>query len=201
MAGERITATYLIETPLDVPRAAEVLAGEQSSGTFVDVPGETTELRERFRARVERITELASAPRPSLPGSSSPAAATGGECRRAEIVVSWPLENVGYNLPTLVSTLQGNLYELREFSGLKLLDLDVPASYGEHFRGPRFGIEGTRRLTDVRGRPMIGSIVKPSIGLTPGQTAQLVAQLSGAGIDFVKDDELMANSPHSPFDE
>jgi ribulose-bisphosphate carboxylase large chain len=84
MSAERITATYLIETPLDVARAAEVLAGEQSSGTFVDVPGETTELRERFRARVERITELANAPRPSLLGSSSPAAATGGECRRAE---------------------------------------------------------------------------------------------------------------------
>jgi ribulose-bisphosphate carboxylase large chain len=32
---ERIFATYRLETPLAVDRAAAVLAGEQSSGTFV----------------------------------------------------------------------------------------------------------------------------------------------------------------------
>jgi len=55
---ERILATYRIETPPPVDRAAPVLAGEQSSGTFVEVPGETEDLRNRFRARVERINEL-----------------------------------------------------------------------------------------------------------------------------------------------
>src|SRR6516162_11859822 len=48
---------------------------------------------------------------------------------------------------------------------------------------------------------MIGTIIKPSVGLTPQQTAELVKTLAEAGIDFVKDDELMANPPHSPFDE
>jgi ribulose-bisphosphate carboxylase large chain len=48
---------------------------------------------------------------------------------------------------------------------------------------------------------LIGTIIKPSIGLTTGQTAELVRTLAGAGIDFVKDDELMADPPHSPFDE
>ncbi len=48
-------------------------------------------------------------------------------------------------------------------------------------------------------RPIIGTIVKPSIGLTPGATAELVGKLGEAGIDFVKDDELMANPPHSPL--
>jgi ribulose-bisphosphate carboxylase large chain len=116
-------------------------------------------------------------------------------------VVSWPVENVGCNLPTLVATLQGNLYELAQFSGLKLLDLEVPPSYANHYRGPRFGIDGTRRLTGVQGRPLIGTIIKPSVGLSPAQTAALVQTLAEAGIDFVKDDELMANPPHSPFDE
>ena len=55
---ERIFATYFIETPLDVEKAAASLAGEQSSGTFVEVPGETAELKQRFAARVERITLL-----------------------------------------------------------------------------------------------------------------------------------------------
>ena len=69
--------------------------------------------------------------------------------------MSWSIENVGYNVPTLVSTLQGNLYELREFSGLKLMDVEFPDSFAEVFRGPRFGVEGTRRLTGVEGRPII----------------------------------------------
>jgi ribulose-bisphosphate carboxylase large chain len=199
-ADERITETYRVETPLAVERAAAVLAGEQSSGTFVDVPGETDALRERFGARVERITELEPADAPSLAGSRAKGGASPRIYRRAEVVVSWSIENVGYNLPTLVSTVQGNLYELSHFSGLKLLDLDVPDSFARAFPGPRFGIAGTRRLTGVEGRPMIGTIIKPSVGLSPDDTAALVAQLIAAGIDFVKDDELMANPPHSPFD-
>src|SRR5690242_13154101 len=68
-AGERIIATYRIETPLPPRRAAEVLAGEQSSGTFVAVPGESAELRERFRARVENVIEVVTVDAPALPGS------------------------------------------------------------------------------------------------------------------------------------
>lgn len=192
---ERITAKYRIETPLDSERAAEVLAGEQSSGTFVEVPGETEQLRSRFRARVEQLRKLEAVGAPSLPGSPANAELF----HRAEVVVSWPLENIGTNLPTLVSTLQGNLYELREFSGLKLIDFDVPESFMSRFPGPRFGISGTRTLTGVERRPLIGTIVKPSIGLTPEQTASLVQTVAAAGIDFVKDDELMANPPHSPL--
>ncbi len=195
---ERIVARYLIETPLPAAAAAAALAGEQSSGTFVDVPGETTELKRRYAARVEKITELEEVAAPSLPGSRARGATA---YRRAEITVSWPAANVGVNLPTLVSTLQGNLYELAQFSGLKLLDFELPASLGAAYRGPRFGVEGTRRLTGVNGRPLIGTIIKPSIGLTPAQSAALVATLVEAGIDFIKDDELMANPPHSPFDE
>ena len=68
---ERIFATYLIETPLAVEKAAAVLAGEQSSGTFVAVPGETAELKQRFAARVEKITPLETVSEPSLPGAAT----------------------------------------------------------------------------------------------------------------------------------
>lgn len=192
----RLTARYLIETPLSVAAAAAALAGEQSSGTFVAVPGETDELKARFAARVERITELETVREPTLPTGRDPHP----HYRRAEIAVSWPVENFGYNLPTLVSTVQGNLYELPHFTGLKLLDLDLPPEFVARFRGPAFGIAGTRRLAGVEGRPLIGTIVKPSIGLAPAETARLVATLIEAGIDFIKDDELMADPPHSPFD-
>jgi ribulose-bisphosphate carboxylase large chain len=194
---ERLFATYFIETPLAVEKAAASLAGEQSSGTFVAVPGETEELKQRFTARVERITPLEIVSEPSLPGGRH----ARGKFQRAEIVVSWPVENFGFNLPALVSTIQGNLYELSQFSGLKLMDVELPASFAKHFRGPKFGIVGCRKLTNVEGRPLIGTIIKPSIGLTPQQTAELVKVLAEAGIDFIKDDELMADPPHSPFDE
>jgi len=194
---ERIFATYLIETPLEVERAAATLAGEQSSGTFVAVPGETAELKQRFAARVEKITPIEVVTTPSLPGAKS----ASGKFQRAEVVVSWSLENMGYNLPTLVSTIQGNLYEITAFTGLKLMDVELPPSFAQHFRGPKFGIAGCRKLTKVEGRPLIGTIIKPSIGMSPQQTADMVKVLCEAGIDFIKDDELMANPPHSPLDQ
>jgi ribulose-bisphosphate carboxylase large chain len=193
---ERVKATYLIETPHDVEKAAAVLAGEQSSGTFVAVPGETDELKTRFAARVEKIENLDEVSEPSLPGEL-----IGNKTfTRAKVTVSWSVENFGFNIPALISTLQGNLYELRQFTGLKLDDFELPESYAEHFKGPTFGLKGTKKLAGVEsGRPMIGTIIKPSVGLTPEYTADLVKTLADAGIDFVKDDELMTSTANSPF--
>ena len=81
------------------------------------------------------------------------------------------------------------------------MNLELPPSFAQHFRGPKFGVAGCRKLTKVEGRPLIGTIIKPSIGMSPQQTADMVKVLCEAGIDFVKDDELMTNPPHSPFDE
>lgn len=194
---ERITATYYIETPLDLEKSALVLAGEQSSGTFIAVPGETEELKARFAARVESIEKLESSTEPSIPSLKLKP----GIYQRAIIKVSWSIENFGYNLPVLISTLQGNLYELTQFTGLKLMDIDFPDSYANVFKGPQFGISGCRKLTNVEGRPLIGTIIKPSIGMSPEQTAELVKTLVEAGIDFIKDDELLGSSANSPFDK
>ncbi|MGH9351680.1 MAG: ribulose-bisphosphate carboxylase large subunit family protein [Terriglobia bacterium] len=199
---ERIVAAYYVETPHPVEYAAEILAGEQSCGTFVRVAGESDELRARFRARVERITPLEPVETPSLPGSRPPRnAAARGRYHRAEIAISFPLENMGLNLPVLVSTVAGNLFEMSEFSGLRLLDVELPPAFASAYPGPQFGVEGTRKLTGARRLPVLGTIVKPSVGLTPDQTARLVRGLAEAGIDFIKDDELMADPPHSPLGE
>jgi ribulose-bisphosphate carboxylase large chain len=194
---ERIIAKYYIETPYAVEKAAQVLAGEQSSGTFVAVPNETEELKARFAARVENIEQLETVTEPAIPGAVS----KNGKYHRANIEVSWSIENFGYNLPVLISTLQGNLYELTQFTGLKLMDIELPPSYASHFAGARFGIEGSRLSTGVSGRPLIGTIIKPSIGMTPEQTAELVKTLVEAGIDFIKDDELMSSSANSVFED
>jgi ribulose-bisphosphate carboxylase large chain len=194
---ERITATYYIETPFAPEKAATVLAGEQSSGTFVAVPGETEELRQRFAARIESVELLETVNEPAIPGAASKE----GKYHRAIVKVSWSIENFGYNLPVMVSTLQGNLYEITQFTGLKLMDIDLPALFGEHYSGPAFGIDGCRQLTNVYKRPLIGTIIKPSIGLSPADTATIVKTLAEAGIDFVKDDELLSSSANSNFND
>jgi ribulose-bisphosphate carboxylase large chain len=194
---ERVTATYYIETPLAAEVAAEVLAGEQSSGTFVAVPDETEDLKQQFAARVENVVLLETVNSPAIPGGVS----STGKYNRATIKISWSIENFGYNLPVLISTLQGNLYELRQFTGLKLMDIELPPSFAGHYNGPAFGIDGCRKLTGVSGRPLIGTIIKPSIGLSPGQTADMVKQLAEAGIDFIKDDELLSSSANSNFND
>lgn len=192
---ERIEADYLIETAYDPRAAAEAMAGEQSSGTFVAVPGETPALKERSAARVERLELVGEAPAPSLPGAGGK-----GPIVRAQVTLSWPLANLGPSLPNLMAAVAGNLFELKQFSGLRLLDIRLPPAFAASYAGPRFGIAGTRRLAGVEGRPLIGTIIKPSVGLGPVETAELVRTLAEADIDFIKDDELQADGPSCPFE-
>ena len=195
----RIEADYLIETAFPPEAAAEAMAGEQSTGTFVAVPGETPELKARAAARVEKLEVVEETEAASLPGSGAPK--DGGRLVRAHVTISWPLNNIGPSLPNLMATVAGNLFELKQFSGLRLVDLRLPAAFAEAYPGPGFGVEGTRRLADVPRRPLVGTIIKPSIGLDPDETARLVRVLAEAGIDFIKDDELNADGPVCPFDQ
>lgn len=198
--NEQIRARYWIETAFPLDDAAQVMAGEQSTGTFVRVAAETGELREAHAARVESITELDSVTAPSLPGAGKPKGAN--LWRRAEVELSWPLSNMGPSLPNLLATVAGNLFELNQFSGLKLLDVVLPDAFLDRYEGPQFGVAGTRRLTGVldRRRPLVGTIIKPSVGLSPAATAEIVEALAAGGIDFIKDDELQADGPHCPVE-
>jgi ribulose-bisphosphate carboxylase large chain len=196
----RVYARYWIETAFPLSDAAAMMAGEQSTGTFVRVPGETDELRERYAARVESVVELGTVDEPSLSGSGLPKKQPGPPVRRtAEVTLSWPIENMGPSLPNLLATVAGNLFELKPFSGLKLIDVTIPPAFLSVYQGPQFGVEGTRRLTGVFGRPVIGTIIKPSVGMSAEQTAAQVKMLAEAGVDFIKDDELQSDGPHCPF--
>ena len=181
MMEQRIRACYEIVSALPPAQTAEIIAGEQSTGTFTRIPGETDELRERNGARVESVTET---------GESA-----------SEVELSWPLANMGPSLPNLLATVAGNLWELKQFTKLRLLDLHLPPAFLDRYCGPQFGVVGTRKLTGVYERPVIGTIIKPSVGLGPRETADLVRKLAEGGIDFIKDDELQCDGPHCPFPE
>jgi ribulose-bisphosphate carboxylase large chain len=198
-ALERIEADYLIETPLEPASVAEIMAGEQSCGTFTRVHGETDALRERARAVVERIEPLPPAPGQSLPNAWLARRKVEGPWRRARVTLSFPVANIGANLPTLAATLAGNLFDLGETTGLRLESIRLPPSYRNRFPLPAQGIPGTRRLTGVTTGPLIGSIIKPNVGLSSVETAALVGRLCEAGLDFIKDDEISADPDHAPL--
>ena len=195
----RVEADYLIETTIDPMQAAEIMAGEQSSGTFRPVPGETAELKIRAAARVEKLMMLESVSKPSLLGSVP--SVDQRKWWRANLTLSWPLDNLGPSLPNLITTIAGNLFELQPLSGIRLKDLRLPSAFSTNYAGPKFGCEGTRKLMGIYGRPLIGTIIKPSVGLSAKETGMLVSQLCAGGIDFIKDDELQANGPSCPFED
>ncbi len=201
MSADRFSATYLIETPLEPAHVAEVMAGEQSCGTFKRVLGETDELRERARATVDAVEALESVPNPSLSNALLERKGAVGPWRRARVTLSFPIANVGANLSTLAATVSGNLYDLGETTGLRLETLHLPDAYREKFALPIHGICGTRAVTGVAQGALVGTIIKPNVGLSSAQTAALVAQLCAAGVDFIKDDEVCANPAHAPLAE
>ena len=195
----RVEADYLIETTIDPMQAAEIMAGEQSSGTFRPVPGETAELKIRAAARVEKLKMLEPVSEPSLLGSVP--SVDQKKWWRANLTLSWPLDNLGPSLPNLITTIAGNLFELQPLSGIRLKDLRLPSAFSTNYAGPKFGCEGTRKLMGIYERPLIGTIIKPSVGLSAKETGMLVSQLCAGGIDFIKDDELQANGPSCPFED
>ena len=73
-----ITLTYRIETPGSIEALAAKIASDQSTGTFVALPGETEELKARVAARVLAIRHLPDAraalasPRPATGRSTAP---------------------------------------------------------------------------------------------------------------------------------
>jgi ribulose 1,5-bisphosphate carboxylase large subunit-like protein len=202
MDPERIYATYLLESPLAIEQAAAKLAGEQSTGTFVSLPRETAALKERFGSRLESIVPLAPVHEPSLPYRPALQERHAGRPhQRAHVTVSIPLEVTGLELTSVLACVAGNVFELGEASGIRLVDLALPPAFGRAHPGPQFGIGGTRALVGRADGPIIGSIIKPSVGLSPGQTAEVVRELAEAGVDFVKDDELMTDPPYAPLEQ
>ena len=195
----RIEADYLIETAIDPMQAAEIMAGEQSSGTFRSVPAETPELKLRAAARIEQLEALEPVMTPTLPGAMQPKDKQ--IWQRALVTLSWPLDNIGPSLPNLITTIAGNLFELQPLSGIRLLDLRLPTAFAERYAGPKFGMQGTRAFAGVPERPLIGTIIKPSVGLSAEATGALVTDLCAGGIDFIKDDELQADGPACPFED
>ncbi|WP_182087312.1 3-oxo-isoapionate-4-phosphate decarboxylase OiaX [Aureimonas sp. ME7] len=200
MTDDRIVLTYRIETPGSVEKLATKIASDQSTGTFVPLPGETPELKARVAAQVLAIRHLEPTGEPAF-GSSHPGLSGHTRFNRGEADIAFPMAAVGTDLAALMTIAIGGAFSIAGFSGIRIVGLKLPAAFGEAWPGPQFGIEGSKRLTGVSGRPIIGTIVKPALGLRPAESAEMVRELVDASVDFIKDDEKLMSPSYSPLAE
>jgi ribulose-bisphosphate carboxylase large chain len=194
MSQSVIRMTYRIETSGDIEALAAKIASDQSTGTFVATPSETPELKARVGARVVDVRGLEPVSAPSFP-DALPGARGPYSCGEADI--EFPLDAIGTDLAALTTIAIGGVFSIKGFSGIRVVDMKLPPEFGQAHPGPQFGIEGSRALTGVKERPIIGSIVKPALGLRPPETAELVREMVEADVDFIKDDEKLMSPAYS----
>ncbi|WP_253185299.1 hypothetical protein [Pseudarthrobacter chlorophenolicus] len=140
-----VRCTYYLESEMEPAKAAAIMAGEQSSGTFLPVPGESARIRERHAAHIVDVQEFGFC-KPSLPSRANPE-----KVRAALVTVDFPMENVGTDLATLQTAIAGNLFELGDLYACRLQDMVLPEDFVAAHPGPAFGIGGTRKLiSDVQ---------------------------------------------------
>lgn len=105
------------------------------------------------------------------------------------------------NMPNILSSIAGNVFGLGALKNVRLSDVLFPAKVVRNFKGPRYGISGIRELLGVEDRPLIGTIIKPKLGLRPKDHAKVAYEAWVGGCDLVKDDENLANQSFNPFKE
>jgi ribulose-bisphosphate carboxylase large chain len=103
------------------------------------------------------------------------------------------------NIPQILSSIAGNIFGMKSVRNLRLIDIDVPKGLVKAFKGPKYGIKGVRNILGVKDRPLIGTIVKPKIGLHAEDHAKVAYEAWTGGCDIVKDDENLSNQGFNPF--
>jgi ribulose-bisphosphate carboxylase large chain len=105
------------------------------------------------------------------------------------------------NIPNFLSSVAGNIFGLRDLKNLKLIDMHFPQKMLAKFKGPMHGIEGIRKLMKIKSRPLVGTIIKPKLGLVTKDHANVAFNAWLGGCDIVKDDENLSSQSFNSFEE
>jgi len=105
------------------------------------------------------------------------------------------------NMPNILSSVAGNVFGLKALKNLRLSDIDIPDILVKGFKGPKSGIEGIRKLLKVPERPLVGTIIKPKLGLKTRDHACVAYEAWVGGCDIVKDDENLSSQRFNPFED
>jgi len=156
-------------------RAAGAVAAESSIGTWT----ETTTTKEYVEKLAAKVFEI----------------------KGNNIRVSYPIElfEPG-NMPNLLSSVAGNIFGMKELNGLRLNDIHIPEKLMKSFKGPKYGIKEIRNLLKVPKRPLVGTIIKPKLGLRTEDHAKVAYESWVGGIDVVKDDENLSSQTFNKFE-
>jgi len=154
--------------------AAGGIAAESSIGTWTEV--------ETMNKRIEKL------------------AAKVFYIRGNTIRIAYPIELFELdNMPNFLSSVAGNVFGLKELRNLRLNDVQLPRKFVKSFKGPKYGIRGVRKAMRVKNRPLIGTIIKPKLGLTTSEHAKVAYNAWAGGCDIVKDDENLASQKFNRF--
>ena len=161
----------------DFRDVASMVAGESSVGTWTEVQTMNKKIGKTLTPYVFYI-----------------------DAKNKRIRIAYPIElfELG-NLPEIMSSIGGNIYGMKSAKGLRWEDVNLPEKMLKSFKGPRFGIKGIRKMLKVKERPLIGTIVKPKVGLTEKQHAQVAYESWVGGCDIVKDDENLTSQNFNKF--
>ena len=184
-----LIATYVVEDTvpdvdfLDHFALIQQMILEGSTGTWAEIKEETAEVRERLSGKLVGYYEV-----PAPEG-----------VKRAVVQFAFSIDAWGGDVPMMLLSFAGNCFAYS--SRLRLLDICFPDTLVKRFKGPKFGVEGTRKLVNVEKRPLILHIIKPKMGMAPEQTANQVYQTAIGGVDMVKDDEMTSETYNCKFED
>jgi len=168
----------------DLMKLAEAIAAESSVGTWTKLKTVNNEVFTNLKARVYRLKGV-------TPTSGY-------------IWLAYPIEHFdSKNLLQILASIRGNIYGLNELDSLRFLDIWLPKRLQKLFPGTKFGLNGVRKRvgTTKSGRPHIGTIVKPKVGLAPKEWAKVAYEAYLGGVDFVKDDENLVDQDFCRWEE
>ena len=167
---------YLEPEGISLKEAAGGVAAESSVGTWTQLTTEKPYVR-KLAAHVYSI------------GSNT-------------VKIAYPLELFEpANMPNILSSVAGNVFGLKALKNLRLIDIEFPKQILTSFKGPAFGISGIRKLLKVPKRPLVGTIIKPKLGLNTKDHAKVAYDAWSGGCDIVKDDENLSSQKFNPFED
>ncbi len=154
-----------------------ITAGESSVGTWTDVKTMNPGIAKKLAPKVFYLDKK------------------NNRCR-----IAYPIDlfELG-NIPCIMSSIGGNIYGMKSARELFWEDIQFPEKIIKSFKGPKFGIPGLRRYLKVKDRPLVGTIVKPKVGLTSKQHAKVAYDAWVGGCDVVKDDENLTSQTFNQF--
>lgn len=185
-----VIATYQAKVKTsNIEKLAMAIADEQTTGTWIKVGADSMEKTRRFGSRLVALYEV-----PDIGCDYQ-----SNEPPMYIIQIAYPISNFSTSMSALMTILFGNI----SASGMiRLIDVAFPKKFIAQFQGPKFGVQGLRDVLGVPERPLLNAMIKPNIGWTPDEGAELFYRACKGGVDVIKDDELMlADSAFCPLVE